>query len=664
MRRILVVDDQSENRDYLATLLRARGYEVALARHGAEALLLAGAEPPDLVIADLLMPTMDGYTLLRIWKAEARLRDIPFIVYTATYTDPDDEALALQCGADAFLIKPAEPEAFLQRIDEVRERFARGEAPRPRRPLGAESHRMEAYNVTLVRKLEEKSTALEQERQRLIRAQCIARIGSWELDLPTGRMQASAEFFRLYQRPADTPLRYADVLEAIHPEDRETTRATLEQAFRSPGEGLLEHRVRCADGTVREIELRWQLAVAAGGRGVEVRGTAQDVSERKALERELSQAQRLDAIGQLTGGVAHDFNNLLTVVVNCMELLRERAAALDGALPLIDAAQKAAEHGADLTRRLLAFARRRPLAPQPVDLSRLLEELRPLLARLLGPGIALDIAVDPGTPALFVDPAQLESTISNLCINSRDALQGSGRILLRAAPAPSGARPPEVLIAVTDEGSGMAPEVVSRMFEPFFTTKEPGRGTGLGLSLVHRFMQQSGGRVEVDSAPGRGTTLRLYFPASPRPLPVAPPAVPGTAAPAGGECILVVEDEPMVREHLGLQLESLGYRVHAVAEAEQALSLLATAQPPVDLLLTDLMLPGTINGLALAARAQQRQPGLAVLLTSGYPEGALPQGESLPGGWPLLGKPYRRAELAAKVREALERAGPASIPAA
>lgn len=655
MKHILVVDDQPENGDYLVTLLKSQGDEVQLARHGAEALLLAGAKLPDLVISDLLMPTLDGYSLLRIWKAEAQLKRVPFIVYTATYTEPEDEELALQYGADAFLIKPSEPEDFLKRINEVCAEVARRGAASPRRPVGAEPQRMEAYNVTLIRKLEQKSFELEKEHQRLIRAQRIARIGSWELDLPSNLMQGSEELFRLYQRAFDVPRRFSDFLDCIHPEDREAVQTALERSFRTPGEGLIEHRVKLADGRTRDIELRWQLAIEPGGKVVQARGTAQDITDRKALEQQLSQALRLEAIGQLTGGVAHDFNNLLTVVVNCMDLLREKCATQEESLPLIDATQRAAEHGADLTRRLLAYARRRPLAPQPVDLARVFEELRPLLQRMLGPGIELEIELVPATPALFVDPAQLESAITNLCINSRDAMQGQGRIVLRASPLETQAsRPPDVKIAVADQGSGMTPEIVSRIFEPFFTTKELGHGTGLGLPMVHRFVQQSGGRIVVDSAPASGTTISLILPGNPHPHPAAPTAAPRAAEPAKGEYILVVEDEPMVREHLSLQLESLGYRVSAVTMADHALTLLASAQPPVDLLLTDLMLPGSVNGLALAKRAQELHPQLAILLTSGYPEGAMPKGDPLPSQWLLLSKPYRRQELAEKVRQALK----------
>lgn len=434
MKHILVVDDRPENRDYLATLLGSQGYTVQMARHGAEALLLAGQQRPDLVIADLLMPTMDGYTLLRIWKAEARLKDIPFVVYTATYTEPEDEMLALQCGADAFLLKPAEPEAFLKCIDAVRADVARRGAAPPKAPVGDELQRLEAYSVTLVRKLEQKTSELEQERQRLIRAQRIARIGSWELDRSSSQLQASAELLRLYERPPTTLVRPCDFVDSVHPHDREAARAVFENPFESSGEGLIEHRVKLADGSVREIELRWQLTTDASGKVVQARGTAQDISERKILERQLSQAQRLEAIGQLTGGVVHDFNNLLTVVVNCMDLLRDTCATQPEALPLIEATYQAAEHGADLTRRLLAFARRRPLAPERVDLPRLLDDLRPLLQRMLGSGIELVFDLAPATPGLFVDPAQLESTITNLCINSRDAMEAQGRIVVRAGP--------------------------------------------------------------------------------------------------------------------------------------------------------------------------------------------------------------------------------------
>lgn len=381
----------------------------------------------------------------------------------------------------------------------------------------------------------------------------------------------------------------------------------------------------------------------------------------RSSEEALLRAQRLEAVGQLTGGIAHDFNNLLQVILGNAELLSEQLRDEPRARALVDLTRAAAERGADLTHQLLAFARRQALAPQPTDLRALLDGMKRLLQRALGGHIDIKFDVKDDLWAAMVDAAQLESAVMNLCINARDAMPAGGRITIEATNLDVDSRTlrpedlapgPYVMLAVTDTGSGMDAATLARAFEPFFTTKDAGKGTGLGLSTVYGFVKQSQGHITLQSAHGRGTVVRLYLPRADAP-PAQDTATAGAVALArGGESILVVEDDELVLEHVRSLLERLGYRVVTARNGEQALQTLGCGR--FDLLFTDLMMPGGMNGKDLADAAQQLQPGLPVLFTSGYADSTLVHGGRIDAGLELINKPYRQRELAARLRNMLD----------
>ncbi len=385
-------------------------------------------------------------------------------------------------------------------------------------------------------------------------------------------------------------------------------------------------------------------------------------SQREDIEQlnlRLTQSQRLEAVGQLTGGVAHDFNNLLTVVLGNAELLVEQSGDDPLKHQLAQMIQAAALRGAGLTRQLLAFARKQTLAPAPVDVGQLVRALEPMLARTLGEHVRIGVEGGATWPAM-VDPGQLENALLNLCLNARDAMPGGGLLTMsveNAALAPDQAvadvQPGDyVLLKVSDTGHGIAPEHLSKVFEPFFTTKARGKGTGLGLAMVYGFLKQSGGHVTVESRVGAGTCVKLYLPrAASAPAVPAPPADEGTAPVGGHETVLVAEDEELVRRYACSELQRLGYRV---LEADGAASALAfvDAGEAIDLLFTDIVMPG-MSGPELAAAMRAKRPGLPVLFTSGYNEEAFgAPNDNGPEG-PLLSKPYHRADLARMVRLAL-----------
>ena len=385
--------------------------------------------------------------------------------------------------------------------------------------------------------------------------------------------------------------------------------------------------------------------------GVEaIAGVALDITQLREAGERLRQAQKMEAVGQLTGGIAHDFNNLLTVILGNAETLTSDPALPEGARALADLIVGAAERGSTLTRQLLAFARRQPLRPTAVDVNLLIGELHDLLRRALPVGVAMRLALAPGLPPALVDRGQLEAALLNLVLNARDAVSGQGEIVIatRAAGAPGA---PQVEVAVQDDGPGMTPDVQARAFEPFFTTKEVGKGSGLGLASVYGFAVQSGGSVRLDSAPGRGTTVSLLLNAAAEQRP-ATPATPVPTAQGGRETVLLVEDEASVRDFVALLLRGLGYRVLAADSGPAALPLLQGTEP-VDLLLTDVVMPGGMNGQQLAAAARRQHPALPVLLMSGY-SGELPLAGSGGAPLPLLRKPFNRRQFADAVRAALE----------
>jgi signal transduction histidine kinase/CheY-like chemotaxis protein len=384
---------------------------------------------------------------------------------------------------------------------------------------------------------------------------------------------------------------------------------------------------------------------------------------RQSAEEALIRSQRLEALGQLTGGVAHDFNNLLTVILGNVSLMKAMQA--QGPLPPDDESlgeiERAARRASDLTRQLLAFARRQPLMPRVVDLAAAIQSAEPMLRRVVGEATMLRV-VAPTEPVLAnVDPVQIETTLLNLCLNARDAMPRGGRIAIEAGrtvldehyarTAGDVVAGPYSLITVSDTGVGIPAEHIPRLFEPFFTTKGPGIGTGLGLSMVYGFVKQSGGHVRVYSEVGRGTSVKLYFPETTG-VPAVSTPLPDEDRRGHGEVVLLVEDEPLVLAMAARLLRRLGY---VVLEAKDGPSAIALVKPDtrIDLLLTDVMLPGTLTGPRLAEELKRQRPGLPVLLASGYSPEIISLGTHAGASVPFLAKPYDRRKLARAVYEAL-----------
>ncbi len=400
------------------------------------------------------------------------------------------------------------------------------------------------------------------------------------------------------------------------------------------------------------------------------RGTGTDITKRvkaeeslRRADEQMRQAQRMEAVGQLTGGIAHDFNNLLGVIIGNLEIVIGDLEDSDEQQELLDAALRAALRGVDMTNRLLAFSRRQALKPEVCDLNQLVTGMTEMLRRLLGETVSVDTTLAEDLRHTEIDPAQLESALLNLAVNARQAMPDGGQLSIATANLDLGpadarslqdARPGSyVLLKVADSGTGIPSEILDRVFEPFFTTKDVGEGSGLGLSMVHGFVTQSGGYVAIDSTVGVGTTLKLYFPKSDAPLSADSSKRRAKSQKAkAGETILIVEDDPELRKLAVRTIGGLGYNVLDVPDGPTALRLLAS-DATVDLLFSDVVLPQGMNGTELAERALALRPGLKVIFTSGYAENAIGENGGLRREFELLPKPYRRAHLAERLRHVL-----------
>ncbi len=382
----------------------------------------------------------------------------------------------------------------------------------------------------------------------------------------------------------------------------------------------------------------------------------------EATEAQIRQAQKMEAVGQLTGGIAHDFNNILTVITGSSQILGEEVADRPDLAAIARLIEEASARGADLTAHLLAFARRQPLQPREVDINSLLIDSARLLRPTLGGHIEIASILADDTAHALVDPSQLSTAILNLALNARDAMPSGGRVTLQSQNVVLDENYPGwssevaagnyVMIAVADSGCGIAANHLDRVFEPFFTTKEVGQGTGLGLSMVYGFIKQSNGHIRIYSEAGHGTTVKIYLPQA---AGVAQPLGEASSVAhieGGEEAVLVVEDDALVRKYVVTQVQSLGYRTFAAGDASEALTIIDEGKQ-IDLLFTDVIMPGSLNGRQLAVEALNRRPSLKVLYTSGYTQDTMVHDGRLDVGVLLLAKPYRKIDLAKMIRAAL-----------
>jgi signal transduction histidine kinase/DNA-binding response OmpR family regulator len=844
MASILIVEDRPIERKYLVTLLRSVGHAVTEASDGAEALLLARRRTPDLVISDILMPTIDGYEFVRQMRENQTLARTPVIFYTATYHEREALTLAQECGAE-ILTKPCDPKTILAKVDtaltgepathpvqdssrfsqeharlvsstlagkirdleasehrmaaivDVAEQLAAERDPRAlmtrvcdaarevtlsqhaaigiasedgtvttrlvtsgpdseilavspidlssapfapvlkhrravrlrnpsgrpdwiglprddpqtysclivpvstsrrvigylslRNKIGADefteadqnvamtlaTHAGIAYeNARLYDELRGHAASLEQEvaerrrvevalRENEARTQfalAAARMGVWEADFSSGAFTGSDALMALLGlAPSAAPTTIDAFLDHIHPHDRSTVREGFDRAIRESVDFASEFRIVWPDGSIKWMAGRARV-VSDDEAVTRMIGVATDIAERKSLEDQFRHAQKMEAVGQLAGGVAHDFNNLLTAIRGYADLVQETLEKDDQRRADLDEIVRAADRATALTRQLLAFSRKQVLQPTLLDLNALVSDTTKMLRRLIGEDVTLVTALAPEPVPVRADAGQLEQILMNLAVNARDAMPQGGRLMIETsnvvlddseAMQRSDLRPgPYAMLAVTDSGVGMDAETRRRLFEPFFTTKERGRGTGLGLATVYGIVKQSGGYIWVYSEPDQGAIFKVYLPRAEDGGTAVGDALDMKAAPTGNETVLLVEDQLAVRSLSRLLLERAGYKVLDAADPAEAEQIFREHADEIDLLVTDVIMPGS-SGPTLFGRLSTLRPDLKVLYMSGYTDDAVVHHAGLPAEVTFLQKPFTADGLMYKVREAL-----------
>ena len=515
------------------------------------------------------------------------------------------------------------------------------------------------------------TATLRQRDDQLREALEAARSGTWSWSSADDHVVWDDAMRRLYElEPGQDVTTYAQFRALVHPDDLPHVEATVARAMEQGGRLDFEFRARLPDGGIRWMANQGRVVRDSAGRPVGLTGVSTDATERRFAEEQLRQAHRMESVGRLAGGVAHEANNQMSVVIGASDFILKRTDVAPAIRSDVESIRRAAERTAAVTAQLLAFSRRQILTLQVLDLGALVEQFRPVIERIMGEDCAVRLKLAGGLEPVKADPGQLEQVLVNLALNARDAMPRGGVLTLetsaieldRSSPEASrgaAVRPGRyVVLSVSDTGHGMDRETMAHVFEPFFTTKGVGRGTGLGLSTVYGIVKQSDGYIWAESEPGRGTTFRIYLPATVDQA-VAPPP-PAPAAPrAQGEIVLVVEDEDAVREVAQRALEDAGYRVLAAAGGAQALELLGGAREPVALLLTDVVMPA-MSGRELAETVAERRPGIAVLYTSGYTDGEIVRRGLLAPGMAFLPKPFTPSRLVEAVQSLIR--GRTSLP--
>ena len=634
--RILVLEDDPHDARLAERELHSAGLEFTARRVATRSDFEEALRQfhPDLIVADHNLPQFSGAAALQLAREIAP--GTPFILVTGSL-DEETAVEYMKAGAADYILK---------------DRLARlGPAV-----LGALRRQEE---ITERKRIEQRLREREEYYRSLIeQAQDIIAV----LDAAGAIRYASPSVSRLLGYAPEELIGLL-MVEMVHPDDLEPTLQVFAEGV-ATGQGgrLLELRFRHKDGTYRMLEAvgRYLLDDPLV-QGVVI--NARDVTERKSLERQLLQAQKMEAVGRLAGGVAHDFNNVLTAILGYTGLLLDGLPTLSPLRPDLEEIRRAADRAAGLTRQLLAFSRKQVLELRVLDLNELVADLDKLLQRLLGEDIEVVTNLDSTLGAVRADAARLEQVVVNLAVNSRDAMPHGGRLVIETRNAElddsyarehAPVRPGRyVMLAVSDTGTGMSAETMSHVFEPFFTTKEAGKGTGLGLSTVYGIVKQSGGYVWCYSELGHGTTFKVYLPRVDEPIDRLP--VRAAAGPThGSETVLVVEDESELRALTRRVLEKRGYTVLAARTADAASALARDYTGPIHLLLSDVVLPGASGG-ALADELLARRAELKVLLMSGYTEDAIVHRGVLAANTAFLHKPFSAEGLAAKVREVLDR---------
>ncbi|ACH39502.1 response receiver sensor histidine kinase response regulator, PAS domain-containing [Citrifermentans bemidjiense Bem] len=662
--KILAIDDNHDNLLTLKALLKifmpeANLITSASAQDGIRRALL---EAPDTILLDIQMPVMDGYEATRRLKGNPSTQHIPIILVTAHRTDPSGKVRGLECGADAFLSKPIDEAELVAQIRAmVRIKRSEDALRQERDSLEALVQKRTSELLLMNQVLTENLARLAENEARYTRAVRGTTDGLWDWNVVTGECYFSPRWKELLGFADDELENRVDTFYSrLHPDDMAVAQEALESHLSGKTSLDVELRLRNREGGYLRFRVRGQAEWDSLGAAVRLSGALSDVTERQLMEEQLRQSQKMEAVGQLAGGVAHDFNNILTVIAGYANMLMMDLPALGNEVRLAEQIAIATERAAELTKGLLAFSRKQPMAPQKLDLGEIVQRVETFLTRVIGEDIQLKTHLLPDSLPVWVDMGQIEQVLINLAANARDAMENGGTFTiatglfeddsLSAFCGPAGSY---AVIIVSDNGKGMPAEISKRIFEPFFTTKEVGKGTGLGMAIVYGIVQQHRGYITVDSKPGDGTVFSIY-------LPLAADCAEMYQEPAvdqepemGTETILVAEDDPSVRNLVDMVLTKHGYQVILAENGQEVVERFTAHSSDIGLILMDIIMPRK-NGIEAFAEIKKLQPEAKVLFTSGYTSDFI-QSRGMEDGVELIMKPVQPAQLLRKVREVLER---------
>jgi two-component system cell cycle sensor histidine kinase/response regulator CckA len=632
--RLLLIEDVEDDARLIVRLLQRAGYDPIYERVDTAAAVSAALDrgPWDIVISDFNMPRFSGTAALQLLRS--RDPDTP-LIFVSGEMGEDVAVEAMRTGAQDYVTKGNLGRLVPAIERELRDRVVRRERKRAEEAL--------ARSQATYRSLVEDSP-----------------FGIFESALDGRLIAVNPGLVSILGYASEAELLHTNLATDVYVDPSE--RARLVEAALKSGTLAAESQWRRKDGTTITVRQTGRVVRDAQGRVEYFNVIVEDVTERQLLEAQLRQAQKMESVGRLAGGVAHDFNNVLTAIFGYADLVLEDLPPDSAARQDIEEIRKAAERAAALTRQLLAFSRQQVLAPVVLRVNDLVEDIAKMLLRLVGEDIAVRLALARDVGNVRADPGQLQQVLMNLVVNARDAMPTGGKLLIETANAALTEQYAELhqpvvpgaymMLAVSDTGIGMDAETKARIFEPFFTTKEKGRGTGLGLSTVYGIVKQSGGYIWVYSEPGRGTTFKLYFPRVVEPAEALPPPK-EMATLSGTETILLAEDDEMLRPLSKGLLEKLGYRVLEAENVERALAVASAYAGPIHLLVSDVVMPGA-SGRELARRLAPTRPDTRVLFVSGYTDDAVVHHGMLEPGLTFLQKPFTPAALARKVREVLD----------
>ena len=677
MKKVLIVDDVAENRYILEKLLGGHEMDVMSAQNGQTALDKAYADPPDLIISDILMPVMDGYTLCKIWKSDDRLKQIPFIFYTATYTDPKDEVFAKKIGADLFLIKPQEPLVLVETVKEVLQK-ERAVLAEEYQPLGSEMEFFRQYNEILFHKLEKKVSDLEQVNQRL----------NQEIE---EHRQAEEKLFKLSRSIEESPVAFVltDVNGNFEYMNREflwisgyslqdmvrlnvkSLQSTGMQPddFQKAWESVRADNVWRGEMQIRKQNGEWFWAYLtmlplknSEGLVNSMMMIMEDTSEKRRLEAQLIQSQKLEGIGQLAGGVAHDFNNILTAIIGYAQLVYLNMQQHDTNRGHIKHILDYSEKAATITKSLLAFSRKQTTNLSCFNINDLISDFQKLLLRLMPENIEIQTQFTSQKLSVLVDQVQLEQVIMNLATNARDAMPDGGLIIIATNMTEIdhefiksngyGRTGSYAQITMADMGRGMNRQTLDKIFEPFFTTKEPGKGTGLGMTIVYNIVSRHNGFITVESEPGKGTRVRILLPIVEAAEDVNGSKTEEYIEQGGARTILVAEDDSGIRDLITTILTERGYEVIGAADGVEAVKQFSENREKVSLVMLDGIMPKK-NGREAYREIRAMKPDVKVIFMSGYLENMLDFDHLMEREIHFLQKPVLPLDILKKIQELL-----------